>query len=244
MFNKENIDANSFTKISFIRSPLKEFPLNTFNFFFSSRKKDSNVKKLEFSIKKTVKKITPKKALNIDISDNDLLNIFEALNKTIQKNNIKQKNELKEYNENESLNNNILLNKKRKRKFKTIKAYNNQKKFIKYKISKNETKDSIKNNKIKNKNKEKSKKNVFKTINILHDNKKFMKNNKNEKNIRLSLGCHLLNNVRNINMNNIQKYNNNKIFTNNYLNNKNKKSFNEENKKEKGKSTNTDNCHL
>ena len=97
--------------------------------------------------------------------------------------------------------------------------------------------------KIKNKNKEKSKKNVFKTINILHDNKKFMKNNKNEKNIRLSLGCHLLNNVRNINMNNIQKYNNNKIFTNNYLNNKNKKSFNEENKKEKGKSTNTDNCH-
>ena len=148
MFNKENIDANSFTKISFIRSPLKEFPLNTFNFIFSSRKKDSNVKKLEFSIKKTVKKITPKKALNIDISDNDLINIFEALNKTIQKNNINQKNELKEYNENESLNNNILLNKKRKRKFKTIKAYNNQKKFIKYKISKNETKDSIKNNKI------------------------------------------------------------------------------------------------
>ena len=42
MFNKENIPLNILPNYSFPRSPLKDFPINTFNFIFSSKKKIEN----------------------------------------------------------------------------------------------------------------------------------------------------------------------------------------------------------
>ena len=39
MFNKENLPINNFQNYPFPRSPLKDFPINTFNFIFSTRKK-------------------------------------------------------------------------------------------------------------------------------------------------------------------------------------------------------------
>ena len=39
MFNKENISMNYTPNYPFVRSPLKDFPINTFNFIFSSQKK-------------------------------------------------------------------------------------------------------------------------------------------------------------------------------------------------------------
>ena len=145
MFNKENIPMNYTPNFPFQRSPLKDFPLNTFNFIFSSQKKSENIFQ-----KKTEKKLSIKKKFstekkfnnNIEITSNDLFSIFEALNNTSQKenkNNINS-NEINQLNLTEKF-----LNKKRKRKFITINAINNKKHFIKYKC-KNVPKEN--NNKI------------------------------------------------------------------------------------------------
>ena len=53
MFNKENIPINNFQNYSFPRSPLKDFPINTFNLIFSSPKKAEKINSL---FQKTVKK--------------------------------------------------------------------------------------------------------------------------------------------------------------------------------------------
>ena len=133
MFNKENIPMNYTPNYPFQRSPLKDFPLNTFNFIFSSQKKSEN----PFQ-KKTEKKLSIKKKFstekkfnnNIEITSNDLFSIFEALNNTSQKAAKKNINssEINQLNLTEKF-----LNKKRKRKFITINAINNKKHFIKYK---------------------------------------------------------------------------------------------------------------
>ena len=43
MYNKENIAMNYSPNYPFQRSPLKDFPLKTFNFIFSSHKKCENI---------------------------------------------------------------------------------------------------------------------------------------------------------------------------------------------------------
>ena len=125
MFNKENISANYTSNNNFYRSPLKDIDLNSFNFIFSSIKKSQNKTIFDKNIdnKRTIKKIfsTEKKPNNIfEISNNDLFNIFDVLNKTTKKECINQDN--KKY----------LLNKKRKRKFITIDSINKNRQFIKY----------------------------------------------------------------------------------------------------------------
>ena len=72
MFNKENISMNYTPNYPFVRSPLKDFPINTFNFIFSSQKKtekknllfQKTEKKLN-SIIKTQKNIQQKKSQKI-----------------------------------------------------------------------------------------------------------------------------------------------------------------------------------
>ena len=133
MFNKENISMNYTPNYPFVRSPLKDFPINTFNFIFSSQKKtekknllfQKTEKKLNSIIKTQKKYTTEKKPKNIEITNEDLFSIFEALNNTLKKE--KQKNN----DENEKPNK--LLNKKRKRKFITIDSINKKKQFINYK---------------------------------------------------------------------------------------------------------------
>ena len=129
MFNKENISLNYTPNYPFVRSPLKDFPINTFNFIFSSHKKAEKINSL---FQKTSKKLntinkysTGKKSINnIEITNNDFFNIFEALNKTTKKENSNQKDI-------NNKNNNILLNKKRKRKFITINSINKKKEIYK-----------------------------------------------------------------------------------------------------------------
>ena len=82
-------------------------------------------KKLNTIIKTQKKYTTEKKSKNIEITNEDLFSIFEALNNTLKKE--KQKNN----DENEKPNK--LLNKKRKRKFITIDSINKKKQFINYK---------------------------------------------------------------------------------------------------------------
>ena len=145
MLNKENISMNYAPNYPFQRSPLKDFPLNAFNFIFSSHKKPENIFQ-----KKTEKKISIKKKFstekkfnnNIEITSNDLLSIFESLNNTSQKeskNNIKS-NEINELDLTEKF-----LNKKRKRKFITINTINKKKQFIKYKCNITQTENKNKN---------------------------------------------------------------------------------------------------
>jgi len=107
-------------------------------------------------------------------------------------------------------------------------------------------------NKSKNKNKEKVRNNVFKTINILHNNKKyikdskehkFFKNNKNEKITRLNLCCVLSNNIKNNNINNIKNYKNSLNNKKSTYNNLNNNSSSEDIRKEKGKNSQRNNCH-
>ena len=125
MFNKENISLNYTSNNSIYRSPLKDIDLNSFNFIFSSRKKSQNKNIFEKNIenKKSIKKVfsTEKKPNNIfEISNNDLFNIFEDLNKTAKKECINPDNQK------------LLLNKKRKRKFISIDSINKKRQFIKY----------------------------------------------------------------------------------------------------------------
>ena len=125
MFNKENISMNYTSNNNIYRSPLKDIDLNSFNFIFSSRKKSQNKNIFDKNIenKKSIKKVfsTEKKPSNIfEISNNDLFNIFEDLNKTTKKECINEDNKKD------------LLNKKRKRKFITIDSINKKRKFIKY----------------------------------------------------------------------------------------------------------------
>jgi len=125
MFNKENISLNYTSNNSIYRSPLKDIDLNSFNFIFSSRKKSQNKNIFEKNIenKKSIIKVfsTEKKPSNIfEINNNDLFNIFEALNKTTKKECINQDDQK------------YLLNKKRKRKFITINSINKKRQFIKY----------------------------------------------------------------------------------------------------------------
>ena len=135
MFNKENLPISNFQNYSFPRSPLKDFPINTFNFIFSSHKKAEKINSL---FQKTSKKLnsinkysTGKKSNNnIEITNNDFFNIFEALNRTTKK-------EKPNKNDKNNKNDIILLNKKRKRKFITINPINKKKQFIKYKLEKN-----------------------------------------------------------------------------------------------------------
>ena len=140
MYNKENIAMNYSPNYPFQRSPLKDFPLNTFNFIFSSQKKCENIFPKKTEKKLSIKKIfsTEKKSINnIEITSNDLFSIFESLNKTSQKEN---KNINTIYESNELNLTEKFLNKKRKRKFITINAVNKKKQFIKYKC-KNEVKE-------------------------------------------------------------------------------------------------------
>ena len=140
MYNKENIAMNYSPNYPFQRSPLKDFPLNTFNFIFSSQKKCENIFPKKTEKKLSIKKIfsTEKKSINnIEITSNDLFSIFEALNKTSQKEN---KNINTIYESNELNLTEKFMNKKRKRKFITINAVNKKKQFIKYKC-KNEVKE-------------------------------------------------------------------------------------------------------
>ena len=125
MFNKENISMNYTSDNNIYRSPLKDIDLNSFNFIFSSHKKSQNKNIFEKNIenKKSIKKVfsTEKKPSNIfEINNNDLFNIFEALNKTTKKECINQDDQK------------YLLNKKRKRKFITIDSINKKRQFIKY----------------------------------------------------------------------------------------------------------------
>ena len=140
MFNKENLPINNFQNYSFPRSPLKDFPINTFNFLFSTRKKtekkDSLFHKDEKKLNSINKYSTAKKSNNnVEITNKDLFNIFEALNKTIKKENLNKNDKT----------DNILLNKKRKRKFITINSINKKKKFINYKLEKNLIQNNNKN---------------------------------------------------------------------------------------------------
>ena len=134
MFNKENIPLNILPNYSFPRSPLKDFPINTFNFIFSSKKKIENKNSLfKKSSKKirTIKKYTCEKNNSnnaIEITNNDLFSIFEALNKTSKKENNDKNDENDFYNPKHNL-----LNKKRKRKFITINSITKKKQFIRYK---------------------------------------------------------------------------------------------------------------
>jgi len=139
MFNKENIQTNNLPNYSFQRSPLKDFPINTFNFIFSSHKKpekkNSLFQKTEKKCNSIKKYITGKKSdNNIEITNNDLFSIFEALNKTSKKLNLLQSDDGINSNELNS-SKNILLSKKRKRIFITINSINKKKQFIKYKYS-------------------------------------------------------------------------------------------------------------
>ena len=148
MFNKENIPMNIIPNYSFHRSPLKDFPINTFNFIFSSSKKPEKINSLfqkkEKQINSLKKYTTEKKdGNNIEITNNDLFSIFEALNKTSKKATPTQNKENSDSDEINSEKNNY-LNKKRKRKFITINSINKKKQFIKYKY-----KTELKHNKNK-----------------------------------------------------------------------------------------------
>ena len=120
MLGKENYPQNiSKNKIE-IRSPLKNISLNTFNFIFSSNKKLQSYKKphaLLLSSKKLEKEKSENK-IKFELSYNDMLDIFEELNKKD-----------KEYKSQISPK---LLTKKRKRNFITIESLNKKKNFIKY----------------------------------------------------------------------------------------------------------------
>ena len=141
MLNKENFPQN-FSKntleIKEIRSPLKNISLNTFNFIFSSRKKSQSYKKcpLLLSSKITEKKKIEEKS-KFDLSNNDIFNIIEELNKEDKINN--------------SPITSNLLTKKRKRNFITIESLNNKKKFIKYSSKKQESNNLTLKNKLKSK---------------------------------------------------------------------------------------------
>ena len=118
MLGKENYPKDFYSNDLEIKSPLKNFPLNTFNFIFSSQKKNQSNKKYPLTLsKKKIEKPKIEENSHIEFSNNDLLDIFEELNKK------------------ENLNVNksslSLLSKKRKRKFITINSQNNKKNFIK-----------------------------------------------------------------------------------------------------------------
>ena len=139
MFNKENIQTNNLPNYSFQRSPLKDFPINTFNFIFSSHKKSEKInsffQKTEKKYNSIKKYTTGKKTDNyLEITNNDLFSIFEALNKTSKKLNLIQDNDRNNLNESNAPKN-VLLNKKRKRKFITINSINKKKQFVRYKYT-------------------------------------------------------------------------------------------------------------
>jgi hypothetical protein len=78
MFNKENIPMNIIPNYSFQRSPLKDFPINTFNFIFSSHKKPEKINSFFQKTEKkcnSIKKYTTGKKTdnNIEITNNDYL---------------------------------------------------------------------------------------------------------------------------------------------------------------------------
>ena len=145
MFNKENLSNNYIPNYSFPRSPLKNFPINTFNFIFSSNKKTEKINSLFQKTDKkfkTIKKDTidkKKSGINIEITNKDLFSIFEALNKSSKK-----VNNDNLYSKETYITDNKLLNQKRKRKFNTIKSINKKRNFIKYKCKKTLNKNSNK----------------------------------------------------------------------------------------------------
>ena len=139
MLGKENYPKDFYSNDLEIKSPLKNFPLNTFNFIFSSQKKNQSNKKYPLTLsKKKIEKPKIEENSHIEFSNNDLLDIFEELNKK----------------ENLNINKSSLslLSKKRKRKFITINSQNNKKNFIKYSVkNKNNKKLTTFQNEPKNK---------------------------------------------------------------------------------------------
>ena len=136
MLNKENYSQN-FCKKIVKRSPLKNISLNIFNFIYSSKKKAQSNKKCHLSLTSTKKeKLKTENNLDFELSNKDLQEIFEELNKKENENNKIEKSEL--------------LTKKRKRNFITIESLNKKNNYIKYKIKKN-PKITTLNNEPKNK---------------------------------------------------------------------------------------------
>ena len=124
MFDKENQPHNFFKNTMDIRSPLKNFSFNTFNFIFSSRKKQQSNKKCLLPIpiisSKKIEKPKIEDKFKFEFTNNDLHDIFEEIKKDENVNNVSISP--------------ALLTKKRKRNFITINSLNKKNNFIKYSV--------------------------------------------------------------------------------------------------------------
>lgn len=123
ILGKENLPINICRNNLEIRSPLKNIDFNTFNFVFSTQKKNQSNKKYSLSVsnKNSNNKIKIDDKLKLEFTNNDIIDIF------------------KEYMKNRNLDTSkpsALLSKKRKRNFKTISSENRRKKYIIYKNKK------------------------------------------------------------------------------------------------------------
>ena len=119
MFGKENQLTPFYKDIIEKRSPLKNFDFNTFNFIFSSIKKNQSIKKCKIPAISSQKK---EDKFKFEFTNNDLNEIFEEINKY---DNIRN-----------ASNSSSLLTKKRKRNFITINSLNKKKNFIRYSVNK------------------------------------------------------------------------------------------------------------
>ena len=92
MFDKENQPHNFFKNTMDIRSPLKNFSFNTFNFIFSSRKKQQSNKKCLLPIpiisSKKIEKPKIEDKFKFEFTNNDLHDIFEEIKKDENVNNV------------------------------------------------------------------------------------------------------------------------------------------------------------
>ena len=82
ILDKENLPVNISRNCLEIRSPLKNIDFNTFNFVFSTQKKQSNKKySLTISNKKSNNKIKIDDKLKLEFTNNDIIDIFKELTK-------------------------------------------------------------------------------------------------------------------------------------------------------------------
>ena len=123
ILDKENLPVNISRNCLEIRSPLKNIDFNTFNFVFSTQKKNQSNKKYSLTVsnKKSNNKIKIDDKLKLEFTNNDIIDIFKELSKNRNLGTSKPS---------------TLLSKKRKRNFKTINSENIRKKYIIYKNKK------------------------------------------------------------------------------------------------------------
>jgi len=123
ILDKENLPVNICRNNFEIRSPLKNIDFNTFNFVFSTQKKNQSNKKYSLTVsnKKSNSKLKIDDKLKLEFTSNDIIDIFNEFMKNRNLDTSKPSS---------------LLSKKRKRNFKTINSENNRKKYIIYKNKK------------------------------------------------------------------------------------------------------------